>query len=284
MLDDQGIDVDVVRSADALDAAAVDASTTIVVTFGRQPGPFHDPPSARAPGRCPARRGRARTAPPARSSGSGPSRSPPRRTGAVPAGCPAYDALALRVDSAQAYRTSGCFRARRRRHPRRPAPRPDPARRVGDPHQRPGARGRQRRRRPTTARAAAAARLVRPLPGRPRRGRRRLRAQPAARAGSPRHSGCWAWPASAWSCGAADGSARWRTSHCRSRSRPSRPRETWVGSTAARATVPTPPRRCAPRRGPDWPTACGSPGRSTPTDWSTTWRHVPAVRPRRSTH
>ena len=32
MLDDQGVEVDVVRSADALDAATLDASTTVVVT------------------------------------------------------------------------------------------------------------------------------------------------------------------------------------------------------------------------------------------------------------
>jgi hypothetical protein len=111
VLDDQGVDVEVVRSADALDATTADASTTILVTstgnLGRSttsrllrhqgaadlvvvaPGPdlieqlgFGDFPLTTTP------------------------------HGPVAAGCTAYDGLAVRVDTAQAYRTPGCFRGK----------------------------------------------------------------------------------------------------------------------------------------------------------------------------
>ncbi|HET8665886.1 MAG TPA: DUF4350 domain-containing protein [Nocardioides sp.] len=109
VLDHQGVDVEVVRSADALDSATVDASTTIVVTstgnLGRStthrllrhqqaarlvvvaPGPqlllqlrVHDVPVTATP-----------NAP-------------------VPAGCTAYADLRVKVESAQAYPSDGCFR------------------------------------------------------------------------------------------------------------------------------------------------------------------------------
>jgi hypothetical protein len=109
VLDDQGIDVEIVRSADALEQATTDASTTIVVTssgnLGRsttsrllrhqgdahlvvvEPGPL----LVRALG--------LRTFP---------QTSTPND--AIAAGCPAYDGLALRADTAEAFRSPGCFR------------------------------------------------------------------------------------------------------------------------------------------------------------------------------
>jgi hypothetical protein len=109
VLDDQGVDVQIVRSADALDRTTADTATTIVVTssgnlghsttarlLGHQggsllvvvaPGPqlvrelgLDDFPRATTP-------------------------SHP-----VAAGCPAYDGLSLRTDIAQAFTTPGCFR------------------------------------------------------------------------------------------------------------------------------------------------------------------------------
>jgi len=109
VLDDQGIEVDVVRSADALESAAPDASTTIVVTSAgdlghstvrrllRHQGEAHlvvvtpSTPLLRQLG-----------------VGSFPATSSPHD--AVPATCPAYDGLSVKVSSAQEYRMSGCFR------------------------------------------------------------------------------------------------------------------------------------------------------------------------------
>ncbi|HEX4686430.1 MAG TPA: DUF4350 domain-containing protein [Nocardioides sp.] len=109
VLEDQGVDVDVVRSADALTSAKPDAATTVVVTSTDNLG-------------------RSTTRRLLRSQGAahlvvvapGPElllqlgvRSYPLTTtpsGPVAAGCPAYDALAVRVESAQAYRMGGCFR------------------------------------------------------------------------------------------------------------------------------------------------------------------------------
>jgi hypothetical protein len=109
VLDDQGVDVVVVRSADALDSAAVDASTTIVVTSAGNLG-------RSTTGRLLQHQGDAQlvvvepgiellrqlgvTRFPVTSTPSGP----------VPAGCATYDPLQVRVDIAQAYRTHGCFR------------------------------------------------------------------------------------------------------------------------------------------------------------------------------
>lgn len=108
VLDGQGVDVDVVRSADALDSESLDRSTTVVVT------------SAGNLGRSTTRRllrhqGAARLVVVApgpqllRQLGVGtfPVTSSP--TGPVAAGCAAYDGLAVRVSTAQAYRTAGCF-------------------------------------------------------------------------------------------------------------------------------------------------------------------------------
>jgi hypothetical protein len=109
VLEDQGVDVDVVRSADAFDSAAVDASTTILVT------------SSDNLGRSTTRRllrhqGSAQlivvTPGPEllRQLGVGSYPATTEPTGPVAAGCPPYDGLEVHVDAAQAYRTSGCFR------------------------------------------------------------------------------------------------------------------------------------------------------------------------------
>jgi hypothetical protein len=109
VLDDQGVDVDVVRSADALDSTSVDASTTIVVTstgnLGRSTtqrllGHQGDAQLVVVePGTELLRQlgvpGFPVTATP---------------TGPVPARCAAYDALRVQVDIAQAYEMDGCFR------------------------------------------------------------------------------------------------------------------------------------------------------------------------------
>jgi hypothetical protein len=105
----QGVEVDVVRSAAALDRAAADASTTVVVTSADQLGRsttqrlLHD-------------QGRADlvvVAPPPQLIGELGLTSYPLRTspaGAVASGCAAYAGLHLRVGQADAYRTHGCFR------------------------------------------------------------------------------------------------------------------------------------------------------------------------------
>jgi hypothetical protein len=109
VLEDQGVDLEVVRSADAFDAATVDSSTTIVVTSAdnlgrsttrrllRHQGAAHlivvtpGPELLRQLG-----------------VGSFPATIAP--TGPVPAGCAAYAGLDVQVEAAQAYRTTGCFR------------------------------------------------------------------------------------------------------------------------------------------------------------------------------
>jgi Domain of unknown function (DUF4350) len=107
----QGVEIEVVRSADAFDRATVDGSTTVVVTstgrLGRsttdrllrhqgaadlvvvEPGPQ----LVRQLG-----------------VGAFPATTSPH--GPVAAGCPGYDGLSVRVTEAQAYRTHGCFRGK----------------------------------------------------------------------------------------------------------------------------------------------------------------------------
>jgi hypothetical protein len=105
----EGVDVDVVRSADALDRSATDAATTIVVTSSDHLG-------RSTTARLLRHQGDARLVVVAPGPqllrelgvGSFPATSVP--DGPVAAGCPAYDGLAVRVDTAEAYRSAGCFR------------------------------------------------------------------------------------------------------------------------------------------------------------------------------
>lgn len=109
VLDDQGVEVDVVRSAGALDSSTLDGSTTVVVTSTGNLGRSTTHRLLRHQG------------------GAGlvvvdpgpqllrelgvdtfPVRTDP--AGEVAAGCPAYDDLAVKVTTAQAYPTEGCFR------------------------------------------------------------------------------------------------------------------------------------------------------------------------------
>jgi hypothetical protein len=109
VLDGQGVQVEVVRSAGALDRVAADASTTIVVTSSGDLGRSTTSRLLRhqgdadlvvvAPGPELIRQLGVATFP---------ATAEPR--GSVASGCPAYDGLSLRVTSADAYRTSGCFR------------------------------------------------------------------------------------------------------------------------------------------------------------------------------
>lgn len=109
VLGDHGIEVDVVRSADALDRAAVDASTTIVVTSAGNLGRSttarllrHQGAAALVvvgPGPALVRQ-LGLTSYPVTTTPSGP----------VAAGCPAYDGLSLRVTTSEAFETDGCFR------------------------------------------------------------------------------------------------------------------------------------------------------------------------------
>jgi hypothetical protein len=111
VLDREGIEVDVVRSADALDGASPDAATTIVVTSTDRLGRSTTSRLLQhqgdadlvvvAPGPQLLRE---------LGVGSFPATSVPH--GPVAAGCPAYDGLTVRVDVADAYRTDGCFRGR----------------------------------------------------------------------------------------------------------------------------------------------------------------------------
>jgi hypothetical protein len=106
----EGVEVDIVRSAAALDSAGADASTTIVVTSAGNLGRsttsrlLADQGQAQLvvvdPGPELVRELRSRAFP---------LTSTP--AGAVPAGCPTYDGLALQVDHAHSYRGPGCFRA-----------------------------------------------------------------------------------------------------------------------------------------------------------------------------
>lgn len=111
VLDREGVAVEVVRSADAFDRATADASTTIVVTSS---GNLGRSTTARllqhqgeadlvvvAPGPQLVRELGVASFPATTDPG-----------GPVAAGCPAYDGLAVRVDTAEAYRTDGCFRGR----------------------------------------------------------------------------------------------------------------------------------------------------------------------------
>jgi hypothetical protein len=111
VLDDQGVDVAIVRSADALESASTDAATTIVVTSSGNLG-------RSTTSRLLRHQGAAQlvvVAPgPQLVSALGlrtfPLTSTPRDQ--VPAGCPAYDGLSLRADAAEAFRSPGCFRGR----------------------------------------------------------------------------------------------------------------------------------------------------------------------------
>ncbi len=110
VLDEQGVSVDVVRSADAFDRATTDSSTMVVVT------------AADRLGRSTTRRlldhqgdaGLVVVAPGPELTalldiGSYAVTSSPHDP--VPAGCPSYDGLALQVPEAEAFDTEGCFRA-----------------------------------------------------------------------------------------------------------------------------------------------------------------------------
>jgi hypothetical protein len=109
VLGGQGVEVDVVRSADALDHAAADASTTIVVTSSDHLGRsttarlLHDQGDADlvvvAPGPELVRELGLDTYP-----------ASAEPHGDVAADCPAYDGLSLHVVTGEAYRTHGCFR------------------------------------------------------------------------------------------------------------------------------------------------------------------------------
>jgi hypothetical protein len=111
VLDEQGVSVDVVRSADAFDRATTDSSTMVVVS------------AADRLGRSTTRRlldhqgdaglvvvtpGPELTA--LLDIGSYAVTTSPHRP--VPAGCTSYDGLALQVPEAEAFDTDGCFRAR----------------------------------------------------------------------------------------------------------------------------------------------------------------------------
>jgi hypothetical protein len=109
VLDDQGVAVDVVRSADALDRAAADSSTTIVVTSAGKLGRSTTTRLLRHQGQAALVvvepgpelvRQLGLTSFPLTESPSGP----------VAAGCPAYDGLSLKVTTAEAFATDGCFR------------------------------------------------------------------------------------------------------------------------------------------------------------------------------
>ncbi len=111
VLGDQGVSVQIVRSASAFERATTDASTLVVVTGSDRLG------------RSTTRRlldhqGRARLVVVA----PNPELTAELEVGtdavgtsphdAVPAGCPAYDGLSLQVHEAQAFATDGCFRTR----------------------------------------------------------------------------------------------------------------------------------------------------------------------------
>jgi hypothetical protein len=109
VLDHQGVHVDVVRSADALDSATADPSTTIVVTSAGNLG-------RSTAARLLADQGRATlvvVAPgPELVRALGVTAYPitSELHGQVSAGCPAYDGLSLQVSTAAQYDAPGCFR------------------------------------------------------------------------------------------------------------------------------------------------------------------------------
>jgi hypothetical protein len=109
VLDGQGVQVDVVRSAAALDRAAVDGSTTIVVTSSGNLGRSTTSRLLRHQGDADL----VVVAPGAeliRELGVDTFPATTEPHGSVAAGCPAYDGLSVRVVTADAYRTHGCFR------------------------------------------------------------------------------------------------------------------------------------------------------------------------------
>ena len=123
VLDDQGVDVTVVRSADALDDAAADADTTVLVTSTDLLG---QSTIDRLLGDAATRDlvlAAARARAPPRPSGSPRCPTGSRSTTRGPATCadPTYDGLSIAVDLALEYPVDrGCFRGDARR-PARPA-------------------------------------------------------------------------------------------------------------------------------------------------------------------
>jgi hypothetical protein len=108
VLDDQDVEVDVVRSADALDRISTDVSTTIVVTSSGNLGRsttarlLDDQGDATlivvSPGPQLLRQ-----------LGVGTFPATVEPSGPVAAGCDAYDGLSVRIDAGEAYRGDGCF-------------------------------------------------------------------------------------------------------------------------------------------------------------------------------
>jgi hypothetical protein len=109
VLDHQGIDVDVVRSASAFDHATTDAATTIVVTSAGHLGRSTTERLLRHQGAA-----ELIVVEPGpelvRQLGVGSFPATTHPVKAVAAGCPAYDGLSVQVHTAQAYRAGGCFR------------------------------------------------------------------------------------------------------------------------------------------------------------------------------
>jgi hypothetical protein len=111
VLGQQGVDVSVVRSADALDRTAVDGSTTIVVTSAGNLG-------RSTTDRLLTHQGGANlvvVAPgPALVRQLGLASYPVTEglSDPVPAGCPAYDGLSLRATAGAEYTSEGCFQGR----------------------------------------------------------------------------------------------------------------------------------------------------------------------------
>jgi hypothetical protein len=105
----QGVKVEVVRSAASFEDARTDASTTVLVTSTGNLG-------SSTTSRLLDHQGAAQlvvvspAVPLLRQLGVGQLPLTTSAGGAVPAGCPAYDGLTVRVGRAQAYRGGGCFR------------------------------------------------------------------------------------------------------------------------------------------------------------------------------
>lgn len=109
VLDEQGVDVQVVRSAAALDRTTANASTTIVVTSSGNLGRTTTSRLLRHQGQSHL----VVVAPGAqlvRELGISDFPRTTTPTGAIAAGCPPYDGLSLRTDVAQAFNAPGCFR------------------------------------------------------------------------------------------------------------------------------------------------------------------------------
>jgi hypothetical protein len=110
VLDAQGVDVEVVRSAGALDDATTDATTTIVVTSSGDLG--HSTTARLLQDQGAARLVVVSPGPALLTElgvGDFPATVEPGTS--IAAGCAAYDGLSVRVDTADAYRTAGCFRS-----------------------------------------------------------------------------------------------------------------------------------------------------------------------------